>query len=83
MRIEIVCRKEAFCDLLKARVEQALADLQLTAEVDCVRSHTAQEPLGSDAGAGLVIDGQLIALGTGHSIDDISRMIRLRTAPGH
>jgi len=83
MRIEIVCQNEIYCDLLKARIDHALADLNMTAEVEYVMDHVAQDNLESDAKAGLIIDGQMIAIGTGHSIEDIRRMIGLRKGTKH
>ena len=83
MKIEIVCRNEVYCDLMKARVEHALEDLQMTADVEYVMDHASQEALETDSKAGLVIDGQMIAIGTGHSIADIRRLLALRGPTKH
>ena len=83
MKIEIVCTNEVFCDLMKARVEHALADLDMHADLEFVMDHASQDRLETDAKAGLVIDGQMIAIGTGHSIDDIRRLIQLRKPTAH
>ncbi len=78
MRIEIVCTNEIYCDLMKARVDHALEDLHLKADVEYVMDHASQNALETDSKAGLVIDGRMIAIGTGHSIADIRRLIALQ-----
>ncbi len=83
MKIEIVCQNEIYCDLMKARVEHALEDLHMTAEVEYVMDHTAQDALETDSKAGLVIDGQMIAIGTGHSIADIRKLLELKLPTAH
>lgn len=79
MRIEIVCKNEIFCDLMKARVEHALEELDWKAEVEYVMDHPSQDALETDSNAGLVIDGELFAIGTGHTIEDIRRLIESRS----
>ena len=83
MKIEIVCRNEIYCDLMKARVEKALDDLHLSADVEFVMDHASQEALETDSKTGLVIDGQMIAIGTGHSIADIRRLLELQGPTKH
>nr|NIQ96214.1 thioredoxin family protein [Desulfuromonadales bacterium]NIS42294.1 thioredoxin family protein [Desulfuromonadales bacterium] len=78
MKIEIVCRNEIYCDLMKARVEHALEDLHMAADVEYVMDHASQDALETDSKAGLVIDGRMIAIGTGHSIEDIRNLIKLQ-----
>ena len=83
MKIEIVCKNEIFCDLMKARVELALDELHMHADLEFIMDHVSQDRLETDANAGLVIDGQMIAIGTEHSIDDIRRLIQLRKKTTH
>lgn len=83
MKIEIVCKNEIYCDLMKARVEHALADLHLQADVEYVMDHVTRDSLETDAHAGLVIDGQMIAIGTGHTIEDIRRLLELKLPTKH
>jgi len=83
MKIEIVCKNEIYCDLMKARVEHALEDLHMKADLEFVMDHVSQDALETDSNAGLVIDGQMIAIGTGHSIEDIRRLIKLQAPPTH
>ena len=42
-----------------------------------------QHQLKANAKAGMVIDGQPIAVGTGHTIDNIRRLIGLRSPTRH
>ena len=83
MKIEIVCRNEVYCDLMAARVEHALKELQMSADVEYVMDHASQDALETDSKAGLVIDGQMIAIGTEHSIHDIRRLIELQLPTKH
>ncbi len=83
MKIEIVCRNEIYCDLMKARIEHALEDLHMTADVEYVMDHASTDALETDSKAGLVIDGQMIAIGTGHSIADIRKLIKLQAPTKH
>lgn len=83
MKIDIICKNEIYCDLMKARVEHALEDLDLAADVEFVMDHVSQDTLETDAKAGLVIDGNMIAIGTEHSIEDIRRLLELRKPTQH
>ncbi len=83
MKIEIICKNEIYCDLMKARVEHALENIDLHADVEFVMDRLSQDTLETDAKAGLVIDGNMIAIGTEHSIEDIRRLLELSKPTQH
>ena len=83
MKIEIVCKNEVYCDLMKARVEHALEDLHLHADLEFVMDRGSLDALKTDSNAGLFIDGRMIAIGTGHSIDDIRKLIATHESTQH
>ncbi|PLX99565.1 MAG: hypothetical protein C0623_08670 [Desulfuromonas sp.] len=83
MKIEILCQADEQCDLMRAKVYQALTDLNLNAEVVSVMDPKKLAKLQYRNLPSLLIDGRLVAVGSEHTVHQLRKLIDLGTAVYH
>ena len=83
MKIEILCQADDQCELMRAKVYQALIDLNLRAEVVSVMDPKKLAKLRYRNLPSLLIDGRLVAVGSGHTVHELRKLIDLGTAVYH
>jgi len=83
MKIEILCQVDEQCDLMRGKVIQALNDLNLNADVISIMDPEKLAGLRYRNLPSLLIDGRLAAVGSGHSVNDIRKLIDLGSAVYH
>jgi len=83
MKIEILCNADEQCTLMKAKVFQALLDLNLQADVISVMDPKKLAELRYRNLPSLLIDGRLVAVGGGHTVHELRKLIDLGTSVYH
>lgn len=83
MKIEILCQSDEHCNLMRAKVYQALNDLNMHAEVRLLRSADGIPGLRYANLQALLIDGRLAAVGYEQSVEDIRKLIDIGTGRYH
>jgi hypothetical protein len=83
MKIEILCQADDQCELMRAKVYQALIDLDLHAEVVSVMDPKKLAKLRYRNLPSLLIDGRLVAVGSGHTVHELRKLIDPGTAVYH
>ena len=83
MKIEILCKVDEQCNLMRAKVIQALNDLNLHADVVSTMDPNKLAGLRFRNLPSLLINGRLAAVGSSHSVNDIRKLIDLGSAVYH
>ena len=83
MKIEILCQADEQCELMRAKVFQALIDLNLHAEVVAIMDPEKLAKLRYRNLPSLLIDGRLVAVGNGYTVQELRKLIDLGTAIYH
>lgn len=76
MMIQIVGTNCPNCRAFYQRVKDLASDLKLDAEPEYLEDFSKIIALGAHSSPALVIDGQLVMAGYGHSDEDIKRALR-------
>lgn len=83
MKVEILCQADEQCELMRAKVYQALTDLNLQADVIAVMDPKKLARLRYRNLPSVLIDGRLVAVGSEHSVKELRKLIDLGTATYH